>query len=56
MEEQKVFANSIDDGLSLATLDKGLDKGEKELARLKQLKSKMMGKLVKEAREQIHEL
>jgi len=48
MEEQKKFAESID-GLGSDTMEKG----EKELERLHELKTTMMGKLIKEAREKI---
>jgi len=49
--ERKNFSDSID-GLGLDTLVKG----EKELARLYELKSQMMGKLTLEAREKIKSL
>lgn len=51
MKDQKAFAESIN-GLGMDTLEKG----EAELSRLFQLKSEMMGKLVTEAREKIHQL
>jgi protein regulator of cytokinesis 1 len=50
-EDQKRFAESIN-GLGMDTMRKG----ENELARLRQLKSDMMGKLVYEARERIQSL
>merc|ERR1711957_88470 len=48
MEEQKKFAEGID-GLGSDTMEKG----EKELERLHELKTTMMGKLIMEAREKI---
>lgn len=51
MEEQKAFANSIN-GLGMDTLEKG----DREMSRLNNLKSEMMGKLVLEAREEIRKL
>lgn len=50
-KRKKAFTDSIS-GLGMDTLEKG----DKELSRLNQLKSKMMGKLVLEAREKIQEL
>ena len=47
-EEQIAFPESVQ-GLSLDTIEKG----EKEMQRLEQLKSKMLGKLIQEARESI---
>ena len=50
-EEQNAFAQSID-GLGLETLEKG----EKEIERLRVLKEEMMGKLIDEARTRIQSL
>ena len=50
-EEQITFTNSVK-GLGMDTLEKG----EKELERLTILKSKMIGKLINEAREKIKNL
>ncbi len=50
-DEQKKFADSIN-GLGMDTIFKG----EQELARLRELKSAMMGKLILEAREKIKSL
>jgi len=51
MEEKKAFTDSIS-GLGMDTLEKG----DKELNRLNELKSEMMGNLVLEAREKIQKL
>jgi len=51
MEEQKAFAGSIN-GLGMDTLEKG----DREMSRLNNLKAEMMGKLVLETREEIRKL
>lgn len=53
-EDQETFASSIS---SLGVLSmETIEKGEKELERLYEMKNGMMGKLINDAREKIHEL
>lgn len=50
-EEQRAFSESIN-GLGMETLNKG----EKEMARLYQMKEDMMGNLILDCRERVEKL